>query len=81
MEDNAKLIANSNIENCKIKTKLDKEILKVTTSPKKAVKEAEDTNFTRLIKARELLRADRVAAFQKMASTLSEGKFKKGVRS
>ena len=34
MEDNAKLITNSNIKNRKIKTKSEKEILKVTTSAK-----------------------------------------------
>ena len=77
MDDNTKLVDNANIEIHKIKTKSEKEILKVTTSAKEAVKKAEDTSFTRLIKARDSLRAERVAASQKMASAVSEGKLKK----
>ena len=77
MDNNAKLMDNANIEIRKIKTKSEKEILKVTTSAKKAVKKAEDTSFTRSIKARESIRAERLTASQKMASAVSEGKLKK----
>ena len=77
MEDNAKLTTHSNKKIREIKTKSEKEILKVTTSAKKAVKKAEDTSFTRSIKARESLRAERVAASQKLTSAVSEEKLKK----
>ena len=77
MDDGAKLVDNANIEIRKIKTKSEKEILKVRTSAKKSCKKAEDTTFTRSIKARESIRAERLTASQKMTSAVSEGKLKK----
>ena len=79
MEDNAKLITNSNIKNRKMKTKSEKEILKVTTSARKAVQKAENTSVARSIKACESLRDERAMARRKLASVVSEseGKLKR----
>ena len=65
-------MARSNAEICEIKTISEKEILKVSTSVKKAIK-----SVTRSIKAYEALRAERVTASQKVASAVSEGKLKR----
>ena len=62
-----------------IKTKSEKEILKVTTSARKAVQKAENTSVARSIKACESLRDERAMARRKLASVVSEseGKLKR----
>ena len=72
MEDNAKIKAKTDLEIHEIKVKSEKEICNVTIAAKHAVKKAEDTSFTRSIKARETLCATCVAASQKVASSVSQ---------